>query len=68
MAPKRIWPRSRLLLERLSGPKGRPLECLAEMASTLLVSLLVSGQIKLRRIAGWRKIAALQSRDTPAAA
>jgi hypothetical protein len=39
-----------------------------DAALVLLFSLLVSGQIKLRRIDGWRKIAAVLTRLTPAAA
>lgn len=34
----------------------------------LLFSLVVSGQIKLRRIDGWRKIAAVLSQQTAVAA
>jgi hypothetical protein len=34
----------------------------------LLFSLVVSEQIKLRRINGWRKIAAVLSQHTPVAA
>jgi hypothetical protein len=34
----------------------------------LIFSLVVSGQINLRRIDGWRKIAAVMSRHTAVAA
>jgi len=34
----------------------------------LLFSIVVSGQIKLRQIDGWRKIATVLSRQTPVAA
>jgi transposase-like protein len=37
-------------------------------AVVLLFSLVVSGQIKLRKIDGWRKIAAVLSQGRPAAA
>jgi hypothetical protein len=37
-------------------------------AVALLFSLVASGQIKLRRIDGWRKIAAVLNRRTPVAA
>ena len=39
-----------------------------DAALVLLFSLVVSGQIKLRRIDGWRKIAAVLSQHTAAAA
>jgi putative transposase len=39
-----------------------------EAATVLLFSLVVSGQIKLRRIDGWRKIAAVLSRPNAVAA
>jgi putative transposase len=38
-----------------------------DAALVLLFSLVASGQIKLRRIDGWRKIAAVLSQLTPAA-
>jgi hypothetical protein len=37
-------------------------------ALILLFSLVASGQIKLRRIDGWRKIASVLSQDTVVAA
>jgi len=39
-----------------------------EVADSLLFSLVASGQIKLRRIDGWRKIAAMLSQQTAVAA
>ena len=39
-----------------------------ETAVVLLFSLVVSGQIKLRRIDGWRKIAAVLNEQMTAAA
>jgi hypothetical protein len=39
-----------------------------DVALILLFSLVVSGQIKLRRIDGWRKIAAVLSQHNPVAA
>jgi len=36
-------------------------------AEVLLFSLVVSGQIKLRRIDGWRKIGSVLSQDSAAA-
>jgi putative transposase len=39
-----------------------------DSALVLLFSLVASGQIKLRRIDGWRKIAAVLSGRAPAAA
>ena len=39
-----------------------------DAALTLLFGLVVSGQIKLRRIDGWRKIAAVLSQHTTVAA
>jgi hypothetical protein len=39
-----------------------------DAALALLFSLVVSGQIKLRRIDGWRKIAAVLSQRTMVAA
>jgi putative transposase len=39
-----------------------------DAALVLLFSLVVSGQIKLRRIDGWRKIAAVLSHHTAAVA
>jgi len=39
-----------------------------DAAVVLLFSLVVSGQIKLRRIDGWRKIASVLRQQTPAAA
>jgi hypothetical protein len=38
-----------------------------DAAVVLLFSLVASGQIKLRRIDGWRKIAAVLSQQTMAA-
>jgi len=39
-----------------------------DAALVLLLSLVVSGQIKLRKIDGWRKIAAVLSQRTAVAA
>jgi transposase-like protein len=39
-----------------------------DAAVVLLFSLVASGQIKLRRIDGWRKIAMVRSQHTPEAA
>lgn len=39
-----------------------------DAALVLLFSLVASGQIKLRRIDGWRKMAAVLSQYTPTAA
>jgi len=39
-----------------------------DAAVVLLFSLVASGQIKLRRIDGWRKIAAVLSQNTAVAA
>jgi putative transposase len=39
-----------------------------DAAVVLLFSLVASGQIKLRRIDGWRKIAAMLSQHRPVAA
>lgn len=39
-----------------------------DAAVILLFSLVVSGQIRLRRIDGWRKIAVVLSQRTPIAA
>ena len=39
-----------------------------DAALALLFSLVVSGQIKLRKIDGWRKIAAVLSQGRPEAA
>ena len=39
-----------------------------DAAVVLLFSLVVSGQIKLRKIDGWRKIAAVLSQHLPPAA
>jgi hypothetical protein len=36
-----------------------------DAALILLFSLVASGQVKLRRIDGWRKIATVLSRNTP---
>ena len=44
---------------------SRPSE---DAALTLLLGLVVSGQIKLRRIDGWRKIPAVLSQHTAVAA
>jgi hypothetical protein len=41
---------------------------LSEDAVVLLFSLVAGGQIKLCRIDGWRKIAAMLSQHTPVAA
>jgi hypothetical protein len=38
-----------------------------EAALVLLFSLVASGQIKLRRIDGWRKISTVLSQHTPVA-
>jgi hypothetical protein len=49
-----------------SNPEGSlPRE---DAALVLLFSLVASGQIKLRRIDGWRKIAAVLSQHTTVAA
>jgi len=39
-----------------------------DAALALLFSLVASGQIKLRKIDGWQKIAAVLSKHTPRAA
>lgn len=39
-----------------------------DVALILLFSLVASGQIRLRRIDGWRKIATVLSQHTPRAA
>jgi transposase-like protein len=53
------------VIERLHEEFRRPSE---DAAVVLLFSLVASGQIKLRRIDGWRKIAAVISQHTAVAA
>ena len=57
----RVFPRSRRVKTQGSLPNDNA-------AVVLLFSLVVSGQIKLRKIDGWRKIAAVLSQGRPAAA
>jgi hypothetical protein len=59
-------------LERLHGEFRRRVKTQGPLPSedaavVLLFSLVASGQIKLRRIDGWRKIAAVLSQQTMAA-
>ena len=61
-----------LSLERLHGEFRRRVKTQDSLPSEdaaliLLFSLVVSGQIKLRRIDGWRKIAAVLRQHTAAA-
>ena len=51
--------------EEVDGQGSLPSE---DAAVVLLFSLVASGQIKLRRIDGWRKIAAVLSQHTAVAA
>ena len=61
------------MIERLHGEFRRRVKTQGSLPSEdaaliLLFSLVVSGQITLRRIDGWRKIAAVLSRHTSVAA
>ena len=61
------------MIERLHGEFRRRVKTQGSLPSEdaaliLLFSLVVSGQIKLRRIDGWRKIATLLSQRTSVAA
>jgi transposase-like protein len=73
--PRAQWKtlRTTNVIERLHGEFRRRVKTQGslpgeEAAVVLLFSLLVSGQIKLRRIDGWRKIAARLSQPPAAAA
>ncbi|HEV2056740.1 MAG TPA: IS256 family transposase [Methylomirabilota bacterium] len=73
--PKAQWKalRSTNVIERLHGEFRRRVKTQGSLPSedaavVLLFSLVASGQIKLRRIDGWRKIAAVLSQHTPVAA
>ncbi len=73
--PKAQWKtlRTTNVIERLHGEFRRRVKTQGSLPSEdaaliLLFSLVVSGQIKLRRIDGWRKIAAVLSRHTSVAA
>ncbi len=70
--PKAQWKalRSTNVIERLHGEFRRRVKTQGSLPSedagvVLLFSLVASGQIKLRRIDGWRKIAAVLSQHTP---
>jgi transposase-like protein len=72
--PKAQWKtlRTTNVIERLHGEFRRRVKTQGSLPSEdaaliLLFSLVVSGQIKLRRIDGWRKIAAVLSQHTAAA-
>jgi transposase-like protein len=65
--------RSRTRIERLHEEFRRRVKTQGSLPSedaalVLLFSLVASGQIKLRRIDGWRKIAAVVSQHTAVAA
>ena len=65
--------RSTNVIERLHGEFRRRVKTQGSLPSEdaaliLLFSLVASGQIKLRRIDGWRKIAAVLSQHTSVAA
>ena len=73
--PKPQWKtlRTTNVIERLHEEFRRRVKTQGSMpndnaAVVLLFSLVVSGQIKLRKIDGWRKIAAVLSQGRPAAA
>jgi putative transposase len=73
--PKAQWKtlRSTNVIERLHGEFRRRVKTQGSLPSEdaaliLLFSLVASGQIKLRRIDGWRKIAAVLSQHTSVAA
>jgi len=73
--PKAQWKtlRTTNTIERLHGEFRRRVKTQGSLpnedaALRLLFSLVVSGQIKLRRIDGWRKIAAVLSQRNPMAA
>jgi len=73
--PKAQWKalRSTNVIERLHGEFRRHVKTQGsqpteDAAVVLLFSLVASGQIKLRRIDGWRKIAAMLSKHTSVAA
>jgi transposase-like protein len=72
--PKAQWKtlRTTNTIERLHGEFRRCVKTQGSLpgedtALILLFSLLASGQIKLRRIDGWRKIAGVLSQNRPAA-
>jgi len=73
--PKTQWKtlRTTNVIERLHEEFRRRVKTQGSLpdedaAVVLLFSLVVSGQIKLRRIDGWQKIAAVLSQLTPTAA
>lgn len=73
--PKAQWKTRRTTnaIERLNEEFRRRVRTQGSLPSehaalVLLFSLVASGQIKLRRIDGWRKIAALVTRHAPVAA
>jgi len=73
--PKTQWKtlRTTNVIERLHEEFRRRVKTQGSLpdedaAVVLLFSLVVSGQIKLRRIDGWQKIAAVLSQHTPTAA
>ena len=73
--PKGQWKtlRTTNVIERLNGEFRRRVKTQGSLpnedaAVVLLFSLVASGQIKLRRIDGWQKIAAVLSRHTAVAA
>jgi hypothetical protein len=71
MKPKR--PSRRILFERLHEEFRRRVKTQASLPSedaamVLLFSLVASGQIKLRKIDGWQKIATVLSQHTVVAA
>jgi transposase-like protein len=73
--PKAQWKtlRTTNVIERLHEEFRRRVKTQGSLPSedaavVLLFSLVASGQIKLRRIDGWRKIAAVLSQHTPVAA
>ena len=73
--PKGQWKtlRTTNVIERLNEEFRRRVKTQGSLPSedaalVLLFSLVASGQIKLRRIDGWRKIAAVLSQQTAVAA
>ncbi len=73
--PKAQWTAlcSTNVIERLHGEFRRRVKVQGSLPSedaavVLLFSLVASGQIQLRRIDGWRKIAEVLSQHTPVAA
>ncbi len=71
--PKAQWKtlRSTNVIERLHEEFGRRVKTQGSLPTedaVLLFSLVASGQIKLRRIDGWQKIAAVLSQHTAVAA